>query len=149
MGTKTIVIDERWHASALTVAATKSIQLSKKVTIRDVVEQAMESCYGTLADIEQETAKLQVPVPRGAEWRHLVDTKDDEGLFARIMEATIIHHDTNDYIYDIPEDLKIYNNAGTMRFPVRALAFFFRSKWLQGRRIKDLYALMIAYQFNQ
>lgn len=142
MGTKPVMIEERWHAALSYITLTRQARLKKRVTLKSVLESAFEAAFGKIEDIEEEMNTLNEPIAAARVFAEM----DEETLFAHMANAVYVHKHTNEYIERFGE-LRTCDHMGRKdALLVKNLTYYMRTT---KRRIGNLQDLRIAFAFGQ
>lgn len=143
---KPVMISGRWHEGLHFVAGMRRLKTGRKYSLKELIEIALEEKYGSLDEIQLQRDDLHEPGEVQREWARLV-AEDWEELFARMVEASVLHSNTNEYVEKIPDHLRLPDHMGR-RDPglsVRNLAYYLRTTKAAPKCLRDL---LIAYAYG-
>jgi hypothetical protein len=148
---KPVLISEDWHKALQFMAVSRTGKVGTKVSMREMLEYALQRAYGTLEEIAEKRRLFTDPSDRARtadeEYRVLVHDGDVDGLWNKIVTAVILHPETNAYVDEIPLDLTV--DDGPAHYPIRKLAYYLRTCMRHGHKVTSLEELVQAYRLGK
>jgi len=143
---KAVVVPDAVHSAILRISIAESVRTGRRVTMVEVVRNALESLHGPLTEVNVRLAK--VASAAGSEVEELGPLTDDKS-WQLIVHAALVDG-SNRAIDDLDRQfgstspgVKAYVNGTLSTLPVTALAYFLRAKKTP---CSDLQQLIVAYE---